>query len=339
MRHVDRTLRVAVAGAGFASGMHLAGWSRLPHVSVVALADPDRDKARARAREHGIAQVFDDVRAMLDATKPDALDVATPLDAHVPLCRMAADRGVHVLCQKPLAPTHAEAIELANAVEGRIRLMVNENWRFRAHYRQIRRWLDEDAIGVPRYATMRVRSSGLVADEHGALPLLLRQPSLRRLTRFMIGEVLVHHLDVLRWLLGPLDVVAARIVHACSGIEGESGALVLLEGAQSLVTLDGDSTDADAPPGTSDRLEIVGTAGVLSLEQNLVRVRGAQARTATFDLETGYADSYAAAIAHFADALLAGTPFETDVRDNLHTLALVEAAYAKAALVDSRGTR
>ncbi|HET9750084.1 MAG TPA: Gfo/Idh/MocA family oxidoreductase [Casimicrobiaceae bacterium] len=336
MRRIDRPLRVAIAGAGFASGMHLAGWSRLRDVDVVAICDPDREKAQVRAREHGIAGVFDDAREMLDSTRPHALDIAAPLDVHVALCRLAAERGIHVLCQKPLAPTVPQALELAKATHARIRLMVHENWRFRPHYREIERWLQDGTIGRPRYATMQVRSSALVADEDGALPLLRRQPSLRRLDRFMIGEVLVHHLDVLRWLLGPLDVVAARTARHCAGIEGESGALVLLEGREVLVTLGGDFTDREAPARTCDRLEVVGSAGVLTLERNVVRARGAHPRSATFDLDAGYADSYAGAIAHFADSLATGAPFETDVRDNLHTLALVDAAYARAQIAQSR---
>lgn len=331
MQPVERLpMRVAIAGAGFASGLHLAGWSRLSDVQIVAICDPDREQARARAREFGIPAVFDDARRMLDASEPDALDVAAPLDAHVPLCRLAADRRVHVLCQKPLAATLREAVELADAVEGRIRLMVHENWRFRAHYRAIRQWLDEGLVGRPVQAAMKVRSSSLVADASGRLPLLARQPSLGRLRRLMIGEVLVHHLDVLRWLLGPLGVVAARTQRRCDAIEGESAASVALEGDGVQVTLDGDFSVRGAPPTPVDELEIAGTNGIMSFNGNIARVTGAHERSQAFDLVAGYADSYAAAIAHFADALATGGPFETDVRDNLATLALVEAAYAKA---------
>lgn len=332
MRPVERLpMRVAIAGAGFASGLHLAGWSRLPAVEIVAICDPDREKAQARAREFGIRAVFDDARPMLDASEPDALDVAAPLDAHVSLCGLAADRRVHVLCQKPLAPTLREAVELADAVQGRIRLMVHENWRFRAHYRAIKQWLDAGLVGRPVQAAMKVRSSALVADESGRLPLLSRQPSLGRLRRFMIGEVLVHHLDVLRWLLGPLDVVAARTERLCDAIDGESAASIALEGDGVRVTLDGDFSVRGAPPTPVDELEIAGTDGVASFKGTVARVTGAHERSETFDLDAGYADSYAAAIAHFADALTMDRPFETDVRDNLSTLALVEAAYERAA--------
>ncbi len=331
MHDADRPpLRVAIAGAGFASGMHLAGWTRLPAVDVVAICDPDQAKARSRAAAFGIARVFSDAAAMLDATRPDALDIAAPLSAHVPLCQLAIDRGVHVLCQKPLAPTLAEARKLAQAAAGRVRLMVHENWRFRAHYRAIRRWLDDGLIGDPVSCTMQVRSSGLIADERGELPALVRQPSLRTLSRLMIGEVLVHHLDVLRWLLGPLAVVAARTKRVCRAVAGEDVALVVLEGRGVFVVLEGNFSVPGAPAAPIDRLDIAGSEGMLSLDGNVARVTGRNAQAATFDLLAGYADSYAAAIEHFASAVQTGAPFETDVRDNLLTLALVEQSYDSA---------
>ena len=60
----------------------------------------------------------------------DAVDVAAPREFHAEMVRMAARRGLAVLCQKPLAPTLAEAEALVAEVGGRCRLMVHENWRF-----------------------------------------------------------------------------------------------------------------------------------------------------------------------------------------------------------------
>jgi predicted dehydrogenase len=323
-------LRVAIAGAGFASGPHLAAWARLADAEVVAICDPDRPKAQSRAAEFRIARVFDDAAAMLDAARPAALDIAAPLATHVPLCELAAARGVHILCQKPLAPTLADAERLAAHVAGRVRLMVHENWRFRPHYRRIRRWLDERLIGDPVSCMMQVRASGLIADERGRVPQLERQPGFGAISRLMIGEVLIHHLDVLRWLLGPLVVVAARTKRLSRTVDGEDVALVLLEGSGFWVALEGNFSVPGAPPVPIDRVEITGTEGVLTLDGDTVRVAGRHSRAETFDLAAGYADSYAAAIAHFASALASGAPFETDVRDNLETLALVEQSYAKA---------
>jgi predicted dehydrogenase len=87
----------------------------------------------------------------------------------------------------------------------------------------------------------------------------------------MIGEVMIHQLDVLRWLLGPLRVAAARAGRACPAIRGEDHALILLDGAGCRVTLDGSYVCPDAPPTPADRLEIVGTRGVAEFEGNVVR--------------------------------------------------------------------
>jgi predicted dehydrogenase len=326
-------LRVAVAGAGFASGLHLAGWRRLAHVDVVAICDPDEAKAHARAREHGIDRVFTSVVEMLDATGPDALDIVSPMHTHVALCLLAAERGVDVVCQKPLASTLAEAQALGSAVEGRIRLMVHENWRFRAHYRRIKQWLAEGAVGQVTGCTMQVRSSGLVAREDGVRPQLVRQPFCAELARFMINETLIHHLDVLRWLLGPLTVATARIGFGCSAIRGEDRAMILLDGQGLWATLDGNVSVPGAPVTVADRLHITGAGGTITREGSDAVRAGTRRDRKTFDLAAGYADSYAAALRHFADGLVSGAPFETDASDNLNTLALVEDAYARATVI------
>lgn len=327
---MTNTLRVAIAGAGFASGLHLPGWKRVPNAEVVAICDPAIEKAELRAREFGVASVFSEAEQMLETTRPDAIDIVAPMDVHVPLCMLAASKGVHILCQKPLAPTLTEAQSLARSVEDKVRLMVHENWRFRPHYRQVKRWLEDGALGVPVSSTMQMRSSGLLEDESGVMPQLVRQPFFSELKRLLIGEVLIHHLDVLRWLLGPLRVAAARAGRLCAAVRGEDHAVILLEGRQRWALLDSSLVVPGAPPTPSDRLELIGTQGTVLLEGNVLRLNGKRNESMTFDLVAGYGDSYAAAIAHFAAALTSDAAFETAPIDNLQTLALVEEAYALA---------
>jgi predicted dehydrogenase len=73
-----------------------------------------------------------------------------------------------------------------------------------------------------------------------------------------------------------------------------------------------------------------GTRGVARLKEGTLSLRGDWQESIAVDLAAGYGDSYAATIAHFASALAANTPFETDVSDNLSTLVLVESAYSMA---------
>lgn len=323
-------LRVAMAGAGFASGLHLAGWKRVANAEVVAICDPSEEKAAARANEFGIGAVFQDAATMLADVKPDAIDIAASMHAHVPLCLLAADKGVHILCQKPLAPSCAEARELARAVHGRVRLMVHENWRFRPQYRHVKSWLDAGVLGTPVSCVVQAHGSGLLRNERGEWPQLERQPFFAQLERLLIGEVLVHHLDVLRWLLGPLRVVTTRTGRLCPAVRGEDHAVILLEGGNCWALLDGSYVVPGAPPTMADRLELIGSKGSALFAGNLLRLQGEREELITLDLVTGYGDSYAAAIAHFAAALMSEAAFETDVQDNLHTLALVEDAYALA---------
>lgn len=328
-------LRIAMAGAGFASGLHLAGWKRLDNADVVAICDPDEEKATARAREFGVADVFADAEQMLDAVKPDAIDIVAPMAAHVSLCHVAAERGIDILCQKPLAPNLELARSLAHAIGGKVRLMVHENWRFRAQYRQIKRWLDGGRLGAPVSCVMQMRSSGLLENEHGVRPQLVRQPFFAQLERLLIGEVLIHQLDVLRWLLGPLAVVTSRTGRLCPAVRGEDHAVILLEGNKCWAVLEGNLAAPGELPTPSDRLELVGTKGSALFEGNAVRMRGEREESIELDLVAGYGDSYAASISHFASALISGEAFETDVQENLHTLALVEDAYAKSRPIGS----
>ena len=159
---VQRPLRIGLVGAGWVTRFHLEGWQRLAgRAEVVAIADPGLERAQARAEAFGIDAVFDSAEAMLDAVVLDAVDIAAPREHHAGIVRLAAARGLAVLCQKPLAPTHEEACALVREVEGACRLMVHENWRFRPYYRDLSQWLSQGLIGDVLQVQMTLLTSGL----------------------------------------------------------------------------------------------------------------------------------------------------------------------------------
>ena len=321
--------RVGLAGAGWVSEHHLRAWAtQRDRAQVNAIADPRIEAAHARAREFGVAHVFSSVEDMLAAAPLDALDIAAPREVHAPLCRLAARQGLAILCQKPLAPTLHEAEALV-AELGNSRLMVHENWRFRPHYRRVREWLDAHEIGAVHTASMTLRTSGLLPDERGALPALVRQPMLATLERMLVMEVLIHHIDTLRFLLGPLTLVSAELRKNCPVIQGEDWAELQLRGANgAVVSVSGDFTAKDAPPAQMDNLQIVGASGTIALEADRLLLRGRSEQDVHVDLAADYAASYRGAIAHFLDCLENGRDFETAPRENLETLRIVEEAYA-----------
>lgn len=159
----DRPLRIAFAGAGMISHFHLTGWKQTPNVEIVAVCDPVLPKAQARAREFGIQRIYTDFTEMLERERPDAVDIATPVGTHAHLTRIAADHGVHVSCQKPMTPTVAEAEALICDVGERVRFMIHENFRFRPHYLEARKWIAEGRLGEIRQARLVVRSGGMLS--------------------------------------------------------------------------------------------------------------------------------------------------------------------------------
>ena len=83
------------------------------------------------------------------------------------------------------------------------------------------------------------------------------------------------------------------------------------------------------PPAQSDQILLIGERGTVRLAGETLTCHGAERSVEKYDLQACYIDSYAAAIAHFADALANDTPFETSPEDNLRTLELVEQIYAR----------
>jgi len=327
-------LRVALAGAGMISHYHLTAWSRLGNrAKVVAIADPDRAKAALRAEAFGIPAVYTDVADMLTSEHVDAIDIASPRETHAQNVGYAASRGVDVLCQKPLAPTLALSESLVRDLGSRVRLMVHENWRFRPWYRRMKGWLEEGAVGDLLLGNMASISSGLLPDPTGKIPALVRQPFMAGEARLLIAESLIHEMDVVRWLMGPLRVVAARASRSIDSVKGETLSAIFMETANGAPVI---VTGTMAAPGFSargqDRFELIGSKGSAVVAGTQVQLLGPRSDSQEYDFDEGYQASFDGVIAHFVDCLESGATFETDPSDNLETLRLVEHAYWAAGL-------
>jgi predicted dehydrogenase len=326
----EAPLRAALLGAGMISLYHLRAW-RAAGVPVVAVCDPDRARAEERARECGVDRVYTDASDLFDDGGFELADIAASVEAHAPLARLAADSGVHVMLQKPMTRTVAEAEALVNYIGERVRFMVHENYRYRPHYMTVRRWIDQGRIGRPRHATIVVRGSGLCPRSEGEPFLLARQPYLRRFDRNLVFETMIHHLDVLRLLVGPLKVVAARLNRLAEGLPGEDTASILLAGPEGLIaTADGCICAPGYPPLHGDRLEVVGTVGTVVMDYNRVFLVGDEENAVEVDLQARYQECFDYAVGSFVAGVRDGTPFETDRLDNLETLRLMESVYAAA---------
>jgi predicted dehydrogenase len=322
-------LRIGLIGAGWVTQHHLRGWKMLgDEAEVVAIADPFAEAVTSRAEEFGIPARFTSAAKMLAAGGLDAVDIAAPRQVHAELARLAADHGLAILCQKPLAPTLAEAEQLVADIGSRVRLMVHENWRFRAYYRQAARWLMDGRIGAVKAASLNLVTSGTVPGVDGRYAALDRQPFMRTESRMLVAEVLIHHLDTLRFLLGPMAVSAAALSRTNPEMVGEDTAVIHLQTSQGVgVAVFATFAAHGAPTEQRDQLTILGATGTIRVDGAELSIAGAGNERIAFDQPEVYLGSYAATIAHFVRSLRDGTPFETSPEDNLQTLRIVEDCY------------
>ena len=327
-----RTLRVGLAGAGSISSNHLVAWKTVPDVKVVAVANPTIQKAQARAAEFGIPAIYDNVAEMLDKQDLDILDIASSRSSHPENIRLAAARGVHILCQKPLANTLAESEQLVGEVEGVVRLMVNDNRRFRSDFRQIGAWIKDGQVGTVRQCVMVMFRSGYLPGADGRRPAVVQFPAMAKEKRLLIAETLIHQLDVLRFLVGDMAVIACRAKRTEDVLQGETMATIFLDTESGApVVLVGSFVAPGFGVAVSDRMEMLGSRASVLLDNGVLSLLGAKPQTLTYDMKKEYQHCFDAGMRHFVDCLRSNAPFESSARDNLKTLRLVEDAYAKAA--------
>jgi len=326
-------LRGAIIGAGYFAGYHAEAWRRIPGVTITAACDALQYRAREFAAHWGIPRAYDDPTDLLRAECPDFVDLVTRTDSHLPLARLAAGWGAHVICQKPLAPDWGSCLALVEACEkAGVRLLVHENWRWQPWYREIRRLLDAGALGTPFHLSFRMRTG----DGRGPEPYPV-QPYFRELERFLVLETVVHFLDTFRYLAGEIDWVFCRTERLNPAIRGEDYALIQLgfaSGAHGLI--DANRISGPMPAEVAfGAFRLEGDRGLVRLSPDgslWVTEHGqGEAPHAFPTSDMGYkGDSARAAQEHYVDSLRLGTPAETEGREYLKTMAAAMACYRSA---------
>ncbi len=322
-----KRLRVAGVGAGYFSQFHLAGWRALPQVELTGWCDRDPTKVRG-------LPAFQSLATLLDEAKPDLLDIVTPPETHLELVSAAAQRGIPAICQKPLAPTYAEAVRVVETAErAGIPLVVHENFRWQPWYREAKRLIDRGVLGELHAVAFRLRPG----DGQGPRAYLDRQPYFQKMARFLVHETAIHWIDTFRFLMGEVRAVYAALRKMNPAIAGEDAGYIVFEFARGATGLfDGNRLNdhpASDPRRTMGELLLEGSAGVLRLDGE-ARLwwkphRGAETehRYERGPLDTFGGGCCQALQAHVVDHLLERSPVENAGRDYLANLRVEEAVY------------
>src|SRR5687768_8789857 len=141
-------IKTAVFGTGFVGRVHLEGIRRLGFVDVYAIGEPQIEKAKQLADEFGVEKTAADYRQILDDPQVQAVHVCTPNFLHFPIAKDALQAGKHVICEKPLATSAAEARQLvATARETKRRNATFHNLRYYPMVQQMRRMREDGDLG------------------------------------------------------------------------------------------------------------------------------------------------------------------------------------------------
>ena len=141
-------IRTALFGTGFVGRIHLEGIRRLGYVQIYAIGEPLIEKANALAAEFGAAKTDPDYRRILEDPAVDAVHVCVPNALHFQLAKDALEAGKHVICEKPLATSVADARELvALATKKKLRNCTFHNLRYYPMVQQMRRMREDGDLG------------------------------------------------------------------------------------------------------------------------------------------------------------------------------------------------
>ncbi|RUW64022.1 Gfo/Idh/MocA family oxidoreductase [Mesorhizobium sp. M7A.F.Ca.US.008.03.1.1] len=329
-------LRGAVIGCGFFAVNQMHAWRDIAGASIVAICDRDPERLKIVGDQFGVAKRYTDAAELFAGESLDFVDIATTAPSHRPLVEMAAAHRVPVICQKPFAPTLADAKGMVRAcAEAGVPLMVHENFRWQSPIQAVRAVLDSGEIGTPFFGRISFRSG---------YDVFSGQPYLATGKRFIIEDLGIHILDIARFLLGDVSVITTRTVRINPGISGEDVATMLMDhnsGATSVVDCSY-ATKLATEPFPETLIEIDGSDGTIRLAQGYRLTVTGKSGTAVTDVSPpllpwasrpwhNIQESVVAIQQHWVDCLVKGLQPATSGADNLKTFALVEAAYAGAA--------
>lgn len=216
-----KNLKFAVIGCGFWSHYQIAAWQELEGVELVAVYNRSIGRAESTAKKFGVARYYDDIEALFQNEELDFVDIITDVDTHPKFVEMAARRGLAVICQKPMAPSLAQATQMVETCKlAGVPYFVHENFRWQAPIRKLKEIINSGIVGQPFKARVTFACS---------FPVFNNQPFLAELEQFILTDIGSHILDICRFLFGEAQSLYCLTKSVNPGIKGEDVANVLMQ--------------------------------------------------------------------------------------------------------------
>ena len=331
------TMHIGLIGGGNISDTHARAIGAIPGAQIAAIYGTNKGKVEQLSHQYG-GRAYDDFREFLGHRPMDLVVIGSPSGLHASHGIAAAQRGLHVLTEKPIEISVRRADDLIEAADrAGVKLGVIFQDRGKRNVRRLKKLIENEVVGRPVLAEAKVKwyrpaeyygqsqwRGTLAMDGGGAL----------------INQA-IHTVDVLLWLMGDVTRLQACAATELHSIEGEDTALALLEFANG--ALGSLQATTAAFPGYPRRIEITGTEGTVILEQDkilAIDVRnppaGVEINAPSHDKENNSSPvvsdfrSHQVIFEDFLTAIRANGKPMCDGHEGRRSLALVEKIYAAA---------
>ena len=248
-------MRVGIVGTGFMGRTHAAGWAETPAV-IAGFVSKDGATAVSLQNQYG-GHIYPDVDSMV--ADVDVVDICTPTFLHHQMALQAAAAGKHIVCEKPLARTLAQAQEMMEACDAAgVKLLVAHVVRFFPEYVLAKQKVESGEVG--KTAVIRLKRGTF-------------QPKKAQDNWFvdfeksggMMLDLMIHDFDYARWIGGEVvQVYAKTIRNTDTEADVDHGLAILTHADGTISHIEG--SWAYPPPLFRTRLEIAGDNGLIQFD-------------------------------------------------------------------------
>ena len=220
----EKNFRIALVGCGRISKNHFDAIEKIDGLELVAVCDSDPERAEQAAKERGVA-CYTSYEKMLKEANADVITIATPSGLHTDQGVAAARAGKHVVMEKPMAISLTGADALVHACDkAGVQLFVVKQNRLNPPIQLLKRAIDKNRFGRVYMASCTV---------HWARPQEYYDQAPWRGTWEFDGGAFMnqasHYVDLIQWLMGPVESVMAKTATLARRIETEDTGVALLK--------------------------------------------------------------------------------------------------------------